>query len=227
MADRPGVILSGSQGKHRRHAPHKSARREWGLKIMKRRSFLAAMGALPSAIAASSFAAADAFSASPPVFLDYTQEQMDIAYDQSFWSPDINGLQAGDGTASAAVRQKMPPRTVQYGPGAKDLIDIFTPANASGVPVMVFIRKQGAWLFNTRLDASYPRPYRGTGRGLSTPDFESLRSSPCRRWWRIAGAPWNGPSTMPPASGATPKLAALWGKVHSKARRHSPPSAAG
>ena len=53
---------------------------------MKRRSFLAAMGALPSAVAASSFVAADSFSASPPVFLDYSQAQMDIAYDQSFWA---------------------------------------------------------------------------------------------------------------------------------------------
>jgi arylformamidase len=142
---------------------------------MKRRSFLAAMGALPAA-AASSFIARDAFSAAPPVFLDYTQAQMDIAYDQSFWSPDINGLQAGDGRTSAAAREKMPPRTVQYGPDAKDLIDIFTPANASGVPIMVFIHG-GAWLFNTRLDASYPAPtFVGRGAAYVTPDFESLKT---------------------------------------------------
>ena len=143
---------------------------------MKRRSFLAAMGALPSAVAASSFVAADSFSASPPVFLDYTQAQMDIAYDQSFWSHDINGLQAGDGIASAAVRQKMPPRTMQYGPGAKDLIDVFTPPNASGVPIMVFTHG-GAWEFNTRLDASYPAPtFVGRGAAYVTPDFESLKT---------------------------------------------------
>ncbi len=147
-----------------------------GLRIMKRRSFLAAIGALPSAFAASSFAAADGFSASPPIFLDYTQEQMDIAYDQSFWSPDINGLQAGDGRTSAAVREKTPPRTMHYGTGADDLIDIFTPANASGVPVMVFIHG-GAWLFNTRLDASYPAPtFVGRGAAYVTPDFENLKT---------------------------------------------------
>jgi hypothetical protein len=39
------------------------------------------MGTLPSAITTQSLAA------SKPVFLDYSQEQLDKAYDQSFWAP--------------------------------------------------------------------------------------------------------------------------------------------
>ena len=74
------------------------------------------------------------------------------------------------------TREDAPSHLRRYGPDAKDLIDIFTPANASGVPIMVFIHG-GAWLFNTRLDASYPAPtFVGRGAAYVTPDFESVKT---------------------------------------------------
>ena len=137
---------------------------------MKRRSFLVAMSTLPSAITARSLAA------STPVFLDYSQEQLDKAYDQSFWAPQMAELEVHDGTTSAAVRRTMPPRTVRYGPSDVDVVDMFAPANAHGSPVLVFIHG-GAWTRNTKEDASYPAPTLvGRGAAYLVPDFGSLKT---------------------------------------------------
>ncbi|MEP9380143.1 alpha/beta hydrolase [Aquabacter sp. CN5-332] len=111
-----------------------------------------------------------------PVFLDYSQEQIDKAYDQSFWAPQMAELEAQDGTNSAAVRNSMPPRTQRYGANEADLIDIFMPAGAKNAPVMVFIHG-GAWTRNTRQDASYPAPtFVGRGAAWLAPDFGSLKT---------------------------------------------------
>jgi arylformamidase len=129
------------------------------------------MASLPSALATQSLAA------SMPVFLDYSQEQLDKAYDQSFWAPQMAELEAHDGTASAAVRQTMPPRTEQYGPSDVERVDIFAPADARGVPVLVFIHG-GAWTRNTKEDASYPAPTLiGRGAAYLAPDFASLKTA--------------------------------------------------
>src|SRR5687768_10037089 len=100
---------------------------------MRRRHLPAATGTLGSTIVA------PAPAQPPTVFLNYTQEQLDKAYDQSFWAPRMAELETGDGATSAEVRRKMPPRTERYGAGDVDLIDIFTPPNPRGVPVLVFI----------------------------------------------------------------------------------------
>ena len=131
------------------------------------------MGTLPPLVATQSLAAS---AASPPVFLDYTQQQLDIAYDQSFWAPQMAELEAHDGTASAAVRQTMPPRTERYGESDFDLVDIFAPGEARHAPVLVFIHG-GAWTRNTREDASFPAPTLvGRGAAYLAPDFGSLKT---------------------------------------------------
>lgn len=124
------------------------------------------------------FAPADAASsaASAPVFLDYTQEQLDRAYDQSVWAPDMASLEVADGVKSAEVRRRMPPRTERFGTNDTDLIDIFTPPDARNVPVLLFLHG-GAWTRNTRQDASFPAPTLvGRGAAYLTPDFGSLKS---------------------------------------------------
>jgi arylformamidase len=112
-----------------------------------------------------------------PVFLDYSQEQLDQAYDQAKWAPEMAQLEAADGTRSARVREEMPPITRRYGPGEADLIDIFTPANARNVPILLFIHG-GAWTRNSRLDASLAAPTLvGRHAAYATPDFGSLKTS--------------------------------------------------
>jgi len=137
---------------------------------MKRRSFLASCAALPLVAAVKSVAA------SSSVFLDYDQKQLDAAYDQSLWAPQMAELEASDGVASAAVRRATPPRTEQYGPTGGELIDIFAPSDAKRAPLLVFIHG-GAWTRNSREDASYPAPtFVGRGAIYLAPDFGSLKT---------------------------------------------------
>jgi arylformamidase len=136
---------------------------------MRRRCFLSSAAALGASTIA------PVFGQQKPVFLHYTQEQLDQAYDQAVWAPQLNELQAYDGTSSAAVRRVLPPRTERYGKSDIELIDIFTPANASGVPIMIYIHG-GAWLYNSRLDASFPAPTLvGRGAAYLAPDFNNVR----------------------------------------------------
>lgn len=162
---------------------------------MKRRSFLASCATLPLVATAKSVAA------SLPVFLDYDQEQLDAAYDQSLWAPQMVELEASDGVASAAVRQATPPVTEQYGPAGTDLIDVFASRGAKRVPLLVFIHG-GAWTRNSREDASYPAPtFVGRGAIYLAPDFGSLKTmrlaemvESCRRAveWTIRNATRHG-----------------------------------
>jgi len=91
------------------------------------------------------------------VFLDYTQDELDRAYDQSRWAPAA-AIQARYGADSARVRQAYARRTESYGSGAAEVLDIFAPAgSAAGAPVLVFIHG-GAWLRLTKDDVSAPAP---------------------------------------------------------------------
>ncbi|MGF7162440.1 arylformamidase [Rhodoligotrophos appendicifer] len=141
--------------------------------VMHRRQFLSGVAALSGAV---SFGGApSAFAQRSTVFLDYDQTQLDEAYDQSYWAPTLNELQLDDRRVSAEVRSRMPPRTEHYGPAEIELIDIFTPATAKGAPILVYFHG-GAWLFNSRLDASFPAPtVVGRGAAFLAPDFNTVK----------------------------------------------------
>jgi arylformamidase len=137
---------------------------------MRRRSLLGA--ALSSCFVAISKLPA----AAKPVFLGYDQEELDKAYDQSFWAPQMEQLEADDGTSSAAVRKVSPPVTKQYGPTNADLIDVFTPASGRETPIVVFLHG-GAWTRNTKDDVSYAAPtFTRRGAAYLAPDFGSLKT---------------------------------------------------
>jgi arylformamidase len=135
---------------------------------------------------------------SKPVFLNYTQEQLDRAYDQSAWAPQMAELEAQDGEASAAILQRMRPRTEQYGPSEAELVDIFAPTGARDAAVLVFIHG-GAWTRNSRRDVSYPAStVVERGALYLAPDFGSLKTARlpelvenCRRVlaWAVRNSP--------------------------------------
>ena len=83
------------------------------------------------------------------VFLDYTQEQLDQAYDQLVWAPHRDTIQAEIRKDCEAVRKAMPPRTERYGESEMQLLDIFAPARAFRAPVVVYLHG-GAWLRGSR-----------------------------------------------------------------------------
>jgi arylformamidase len=108
------------------------------------------------------------------VFLDYTQEQLDQAYDQLVWAPHRDTIQAAIRKDCEAVRQKMPPRTERYGKSEMQLLDVYAPQGASRAPVLVYLHG-GAWLRGSRLDVCYPAPaLAARGAALVVPDFNNV-----------------------------------------------------
>jgi len=112
------------------------------------------------------------------IFLDYSQEQLDRAYDQLHWAPHRDAIQAEIRKTCEAVRQAMPPRTERYGKSAMQLLDIFAPTGASRAPVVLFLHG-GAWLRGSRLDVIYPAPaITRRGAVFVAADFDNVSEVP-------------------------------------------------
>lgn len=106
---------------------------------------------------ATAMAAPLAARAQSAVFLDYTQDALDKAYDQRVWASNAEEVIARYASDSADVRRKYPPKTERYGESEAETLDIFAPADAKALPVMVFIHG-GAWRALSRQDAAAPAP---------------------------------------------------------------------
>lgn len=94
------------------------------------------------------------------VFLDYTQEELDRAYDQRAWAPNAQSVIARYTTDSKAVQAKHKFKTVRYGPSDDEVMDVFPPVSAPAgrlAPIHVFIHG-GAWRLLTKDDSSFPAP---------------------------------------------------------------------
>ena len=114
----------------------------------------------------------------PKVFLDYTQAELDQAYDQLVWAPHRDTIQAEISKDCEAVRKAMPPRTERYGKSEMQLLDVYAPAGASRAPVLVYLHG-GAWLRGSRLDVAYPAPALAKrGAALVVPDFDNVATVP-------------------------------------------------
>jgi arylformamidase len=108
------------------------------------------------------------------IFLDYTQAELDQAYDQLVWAPHRDSIQAEIRKDCEAVRRKMPPRTERYGKSEAQVLDVFAPNGASKAPILVFLHG-GAWLRGSRLDLCYPAPaVTGRGAALVVPEFNNV-----------------------------------------------------
>src|SRR4051812_14618473 len=115
------------------------------------------------------------------VFLDYTQAELDQAYDQLVWAPHRDAIQAEIRNDCEAVRKAMPPRTERYGKSEVQLLDIFAPKGGAKVPVLVYLHG-GAWLRGSRLDVCYPAPaVTGKGAALVVPEFDNVGVEPLPR----------------------------------------------
>lgn len=116
---------------------------------MDRRQFNLMLGA--------TFAFSSPALAAGEVFLNYNQQSIDDAYDQTKWASNAREMVARYATDSAEVRKKYPPRTERYGSSDVENLDIFAPQGAKDLPVMVFIHG-GAWRSLTKDDTSGPAP---------------------------------------------------------------------
>ena len=87
------------------------------------------------------------------VFLDYTQEELDRAYDQFRWADNAAAVIRRYAQDSARVRKATPPRTEAYGKSSAEILDVFAPPAARNAPVFVFFHG-GAWRTLSKDDAS-------------------------------------------------------------------------
>lgn len=150
------------------------------------------------------------------VFLDYTQEELDRAYDQRAWAANAEEVIARYGSISRAVKARYPFTTERYGPGADETLDIYPPVMAAGpgasaaadgkpgAPVHVFIHG-GAWRRLTKEESAFPAPaFVENGVVFAALDFSVIpkvrlpaMADQCRRalvwlWrnaWRFGGDP--------------------------------------
>src|SRR5712691_6301816 len=89
--------------------------------------------------------AGEASDRAPRVFLNYTQAELDAAYDQAAYQPDIQRLRDRWVSNSERTRARIgPPLHRAYGPGEIEGLDIFRTHAAALAPVFVFIHG-GAW----------------------------------------------------------------------------------
>ena len=78
------------------------------------------------------------------IWLDLTQQELDAAYDQSIYAPNREQILNRYRLNSETTRQRLgAPRVLRYGSGAKETLEVFSPAQAHA-PVVIFVHG-GAW----------------------------------------------------------------------------------
>lgn len=83
------------------------------------------------------------------VFLDYTQEELDQAYDQARWAPNFEEMRARTKRLSAEVRARNPHFDRSYGPTDDETFEILPTtrptAHQGHAPVVLFVHG-GRWM---------------------------------------------------------------------------------
>jgi arylformamidase len=110
----------------------------------------------------------------PPVFLDYDQIELDAAYDQAVYQPNILQLNRRWASNSARTRARVgEPLRRAYGETPIEQLDIFR-TNRPNAPIFIFIHG-GAWIRGNA--ASYSAPaemFLGAGAHYVVPDFVNV-----------------------------------------------------
>jgi arylformamidase len=111
----------------------------------------------------------------PRIFLDYDQTELDAAYDQAVYQPNILQLNRRWASNSARTRARIgEPLRRAYGDTAIEQLDIFRTLRAkgnSGAPVFIFIHG-GAWIRGAANSyAAMAEMFIGAGAHFIVPDF--------------------------------------------------------
>ena len=110
----------------------------------------------------------------PLVFLDYDQIELDAAYDQAVYQPNILQLNKRWASNSARTRARIgEPERRAYGDSGIEQLDLFRTAK-SNAPIFVFIHG-GAWIRGDATSYSAPAEmFVGAGAHYIVPDFTSV-----------------------------------------------------
>ncbi len=150
------------------HSPNPAAPR-----LFTRRDFLAT-GAAAATLAATNPVTAQQAAPrvkGPRVWLDMDQAELDAAYDQSVYAPNIQQVLKRYATNSEAVRARLgAPRRFAYGPTAIEALDVYTTPRPNA-PINIFIHG-GAWRGGMARDfAAAAELFVNAGAHLVVPDF--------------------------------------------------------
>lgn len=77
------------------------------------------------------------------VFLDYTQQELDDAFEQLLWAPNFEALSVQRKARCAELRQQMKHSELRYGAGPEETLEIL-PAAKAKAPILLFIHG-GRW----------------------------------------------------------------------------------
>lgn len=135
---------------------------------MTRRTLLAALGAVPA------FAQQ---AKAPKVFLDYDQAELDAAYNQASYAPNMQQLQARARSNSDLIRARLgEPMRSAYGPTEIERLDIYR-AQGEKLPIQVFIHG-GAWQGLSARSSAFPAEmFVARGAHYVTPDFVAVQNA--------------------------------------------------
>jgi arylformamidase len=118
----------------------------------------------------------DPITKAPRVFLDYTQQELDDAYDQIVYAPNRDQIAARGKRNSELARERLgEPLRLAYGPTAIEQLDLY-PAKRkrAPAPIAVFIRG-GAWRTGRARDYAYAaETFVNAGAQLVVPDFNNV-----------------------------------------------------
>ena len=114
----------------------------------------------------------------PRVYLNYTQAELDAAYDQTAYMPHIQQLRDRWHSNSARTRARIgPPLRRAYGPSAIEQLDIFRTGAPAAAPVFIFIHG-GAWRSGSASQYSAPAEmFVRAGAHYIAPDFTTVQDS--------------------------------------------------
>jgi len=107
----------------------------------------------------------------PAVWLDMDQTELDAAYDQVKYAPNLPQITKRYATNSDAVRARLgAPRRYSYGPSAIEALDLYVTDRANA-PINIFIHG-GAWRGGLAKDFGYPAElFAHAGAHYVVPDF--------------------------------------------------------
>lgn len=77
------------------------------------------------------------------VFLDYTQQELDDAFEQTLWAPNFETLRDDNKIRCAALRGRLTHFERSYGPSADETLEIL-PTSKADAPILLFVHG-GRW----------------------------------------------------------------------------------
>ncbi len=117
----------------------------------------------------------------PRVWLDFDQQELDDAYDQSKYAPNRDQMNRRRASISAQVRARLGnPRRIAYGSAPIEGVDVYPARKAdanAAAPIAIFVHG-GAWRNGSAANSAYgAEPFARAGAHFAVLDFVNVTES--------------------------------------------------